>query len=242
MPLELFLDLYSQPCRSVYIFAKINEIPFEFRKVDLASGEQYGEEFGKISVLRKVPVMRDGDFVLTESVAILQYMVEMFSTPDHWYPADVQKRARVNEYLSWQHTAMRSHAAKVFWFRCLVPIITGAEVPKEKMDSALEDLSSTLNMFENKFLRDQHFITGDQISLADLVAITEMMQPVGAGLDIFKDRPRLSAWRDRVKQELGVAAFHEAHEVIMNAASLPQEMESKGMLEFIKPRIEKLFN
>lgn len=67
-------------------------------------------------------------------------------------------------------------------------------------------------------------------------------QPVGAGLDVFKDRPRLSAWRDRVKQELGVAVFHEAHEVIMNAASLPQTIENKGMLEFLKPRLQKLFN
>lgn len=31
-----------------------------------ASGQQYGEEFGKINILRKVPVMKDGSFILTE--------------------------------------------------------------------------------------------------------------------------------------------------------------------------------
>lgn len=30
------------------------------------AGQQYGEEFGKVSMMRKVPVMKDGDFVLTE--------------------------------------------------------------------------------------------------------------------------------------------------------------------------------
>lgn len=30
------------------------------------SGQQYSEEFGKISIMRKVPAMKDGSFILTE--------------------------------------------------------------------------------------------------------------------------------------------------------------------------------
>lgn len=39
MAVELYLDLYSQPCRSVYIFAKKNNIPFEFKQLSLMNGE-----------------------------------------------------------------------------------------------------------------------------------------------------------------------------------------------------------
>nr|XP_046241813.1 glutathione S-transferase theta-3-like [Scatophagus argus] len=239
--MELYLDLHSQPCRSVFLFAKVNGIPFELKFVDLTAGQQYSEEFGKISIIRKIPVMKDGSFILTESVAILKYMVQKYSSSvaDHWYPADLQQRARVNEYLSWQHMNLRSHGSKVFLLRTLFPIIMGSEAPKEKMDAAIEDLNQSLNLLEEKFLQNKPFIVGDKISLADLVAVVEIMQPVGSGLDVFEGRPKLGAWRGRVKKELGEKLFDEAHEVTMKVSSLPQRMQ--GQLEMLKPKLQKLF-
>jgi len=46
----------------------------------------------------------------------MMYLAEKFHTPDHWYPADLQKRARVNEYLSWQHSAIRIYGSRILWF------------------------------------------------------------------------------------------------------------------------------
>ncbi|XP_015259881.1 PREDICTED: glutathione S-transferase theta-4-like [Cyprinodon variegatus] len=158
MALELYLDLFSQPCRSVYMFAKKNQIPFEFQKISLMEGE----------------------FRLAGRVAgskpAMTYLAEKFQTPDFWYPADLQRRAQINEYLSWQHTGIRMYGSKMFWLRLMLPKVMGVEVPKEKMDGALEDLNNALNLIEEKFLQDQPFIGGDHMSLADLVAIVEIMQ------------------------------------------------------------------
>ncbi|XP_026989358.1 glutathione S-transferase theta-1b [Tachysurus fulvidraco] len=240
MVLEIYLDLISQPCRSVYIFAKKNNIQFEYKKVSLMAGEHYGEEFGKINVMRKVPAIRDGDFCLGESIAIMQYLVEKYGTPDHWYPADLQKRARVNEYLAWQHSAMRPHGSKVLWLKLMIPKVMGTEVPKEKMDAAIEDLEGSLKLIEEKFLQDRPFIAGEEISLADLVAIVEIMQPVGAGLDVFDGHPKLTAWKDRVRAAIGAELFDEAHQGILSAQEMAKTMDGSKLQHF-KARILKMF-
>lgn len=44
--MELYLDLFSQPCRSVFLFAKVTGIPFDFKHVDLAAGKPDTAEEG----------------------------------------------------------------------------------------------------------------------------------------------------------------------------------------------------
>ncbi|XP_078278001.1 glutathione S-transferase theta-3-like [Rhinoraja longicauda] len=117
MGLQLYLDLNSQPCRAVYIFAKKNNIAFDFKLVSLLEGQQYSEGFEKVNLLKRVPALKDGDFTMAESVAILKYLAAKYQTPNHWYPADLQQRARVDEYLAWQHTTIRFHGSRLYMFK-----------------------------------------------------------------------------------------------------------------------------
>ncbi|XP_072319146.1 glutathione S-transferase theta-1b [Eucyclogobius newberryi] len=239
MALQLFLDMMSQPCRSVYMFAKKNNIPVEVRTVSLVNGEQFTEEFGKVNPIRKVPALKDGDFSMGESIAMMQYMVEKFKTPDHWYPAALQERARVNEYLCWQPMGIRLHGSKVFWLKLMLPNVFKLEVPEEKMEGALEDLNSSLKLIEETFIQDRAFIAGDKISIADLVAIVEVMQPFAAGVDVFKDRPKLSAWKERVVQAVGKELFDEAHEKALGARESVKLVDCSKMEE-LKTRVIRL--
>lgn len=58
----------------------------------------------------------------------------------------------------------------------LLPLLTGQPFPPEKLESVTEELNVVLNQFEEKFLQDKPFIAGSEISLADLVALVELMQ------------------------------------------------------------------
>ncbi|XP_059839274.1 glutathione S-transferase theta-3-like isoform X3 [Hypanus sabinus] len=234
MDLELYLDLLSQPCRAVYIFAKKNNIAFDFKFVSLRAGQQFSEEFGKVNLLRRVPALKDGDFILAESVAILKYLAGKYRTPNHWYPSDLQLRARVDEYLAWQHTAIRFQGSRLFMFKRLLPLLTGQPIPKEQLDEAVEDLQSSIQLLEDKFLQDRPFIVGNEVSLADLFAIVELMQPVSVGFDPFADRPKLAAWRDRVKAALGKELFDEAHEQLMKSGEAPSTLDLQS------PAIQRL--
>ena len=54
---------------------------------------------------------------LTHSVAILLYLTHKYKVPDHWYPQDLQARARVDEYLAWQHTTLRRSCLRALWHK-----------------------------------------------------------------------------------------------------------------------------
>ncbi|XP_067911522.1 glutathione S-transferase theta-1-like [Heterodontus francisci] len=220
MTLQLYADLTSEPCRSVYIFLKMNNIPFEMKLIRLSTGEQYSEEFRKVNPLRRIPVIKDEDFVLVESVAILKYLACKYQTPDHWYPADLQKRARVDEYLAWQHTELRPQAGKVFMVKGMSPVLAGEPVPEDRLKEVVDELTQSLKKFEEKFLQDKPYIVGAEISLADLVAIVELMQPLGAGYDPLKGSATLTAWHDRVKTAVGRDLFDKTHEPILKSTEL----------------------
>ena len=51
-------------------------------------------------------------------------------------------------------------------------------------------------------LQDRPFLAGDEVSLADLFGVCELQQPVSVGYDVTKNRPRLTAWLQKVKDAL----------------------------------------
>ncbi|XP_067910808.1 glutathione S-transferase theta-2 [Heterodontus francisci] len=209
-PLRLYFDVLSQPSRAVLIFLKRTGIPHVERPVALRKGEQRTPEFTKLNPMQKVPVIVDNGFVLTESVAILKYLATKYDVPQFWYPEDPMQRAKVDEYMAWQHINARYHAAKVFQLEILIPRMTGQPVDEIRLTKALTELNGTLDRLESMFLKDQPFLCGEEITLADLLAICELMQPIAADRDILKDRPKLIAWRNRVQSALG-KTFDEVH-------------------------------
>lgn len=68
------------------------------------------EEFGKINPAKQVPALYESDgFSLAESHSINRYLVKTSENPKvkDLYPKDPRLRAKVDEYLDWNHTNLR---------------------------------------------------------------------------------------------------------------------------------------
>ena len=45
----------------------------------------------------------------------MKYICAKYKLPDHWYPIDINKRAKIDEYLSWHHTNTRPASIDITW-------------------------------------------------------------------------------------------------------------------------------
>ncbi|KAJ3644976.1 hypothetical protein Zmor_022672 [Zophobas morio] len=219
MTLKLYFDFLSQPSRALYIFLKINKIPFEACQVALRKGVHLTEEFQKdFNRFQRVPFIHDGQFRLAESVAIVRYVSTKHSLDNNWYPKNLTEQAQVDEYLEWQHNNTRAFCAMYFQKKWLIPILTGKPTDPDQLQKYEDNMDSCLHTVETIWLANGPYITGNRISVADIFAACEIEQPRAAGYDPTEGRPVLKAWLERVRKECS-PYYEEAHTVLNKLAA-----------------------
>ena len=203
MSLKIFADLMSQPARAVTIFCRAADIKHELVNIRITAGDTKTPEYTKMNPFQKVPVLKDGDFALTESVAMFRYLAREKNVADHWYPGDSRAQARVDEYLEWQHLNTRFMCASYFQQRWLIPMMT-KKFDEKKVAAAEKAMVTCLNDFERVWLGGgaKQYVVGEKISVADILAVCELEQPSMAGYDVTRDRQVLGDYMARVKTEL----------------------------------------
>lgn len=75
MSLKLYYDLLSQPSRTLYIFLKICDIPFEAKLINLAKGEQFIPKYQNIHSFQKVPAIEHNGFNMMERYDYFIYYI-----------------------------------------------------------------------------------------------------------------------------------------------------------------------
>jgi glutathione S-transferase len=83
-------------------------VPYKLDPVVRPIAKDIGDRFRDRALLGKVPCLVDGDFWLTESSAISEYLAERFAPPAYprLLPADLQQRARARQVMSWLRTSL----------------------------------------------------------------------------------------------------------------------------------------
>src|SRR3954468_17871652 len=76
--IEFFWGSGSQPSWSVMLTLELKRVPYKSRLLSFSAGEHKTPEFLQLNPRHKVPVIRDGAYVLNESVAIIAYLDRKF--------------------------------------------------------------------------------------------------------------------------------------------------------------------
>jgi maleylacetoacetate isomerase/maleylpyruvate isomerase len=92
--MELFNYFRSSASYRVRIALALKGLAYDYKPVQLAKNEQFNESYAAVSAARLVPLLIDGDAVVTQSLAIIEYLDETHPEPP-LLPADPLGRARV---------------------------------------------------------------------------------------------------------------------------------------------------
>lgn len=162
------MKLYGfPPTRSIRAFWTLREldVDFEFVNVDLTRGEHRRPEFLAVNPAGKLPVLVDGDFTLTESVAIVVYLAEKYPEKG-LLPSGLQARAEVNRWLLFTATELEQPLWRIARHTSLYPPEKrlAAEIPIARQDFL--DMAAVME----KHMDEREFLVGDNVTVADLVA------------------------------------------------------------------------
>jgi maleylpyruvate isomerase len=79
--MELYNYFRSSASYRVRIGLALKGLAYDYKPVHLARNEQFQESYAAVSAARLVPLLKDGDHVLTQSLAILEYLDETHPEP-----------------------------------------------------------------------------------------------------------------------------------------------------------------
>lgn len=101
-PLRLYVDAqFTSPyAMSAFVALREKDLEFELLTLDLDAAENRSEDFARLSLTQRVPTLVQGDFSLSESSAITEYLEDVFAQTAV-YPAEPRQRARARQVQAW---------------------------------------------------------------------------------------------------------------------------------------------
>ena len=204
--MKLYGSKNSRSLRCVWALEEAGAT-YDYQRVNMMKGEGYAPAYKAVNPLGKIPALQDGALTLTESMAIVQYVADIFPQAA-LVPDDPAARAEVNRWAYYAVTEVEPHLWAIAQHRFALP--------EDKRVAALEpttvwQLARSLRPIE-KTLAAQPFIAGAEFSLADIVvfhclvwALSAKLEGVGvaslAYIERLKTRPAYQRAMERERME-----------------------------------------
>jgi glutathione S-transferase len=183
------LTLYhASPSRSSVTLWMLEEVgePYDIHLLSLQKGEQSKPDYLAINPMGKVPALKHGDTVITESAAICTYLADAFPKANLAVPIGTPKRG---VYLKWLF----------FGPGCLEPAVIDRAAPrKEEARRAMlgyGDFDTTMNVIA-KAIEKGPWLMGEQFTAADVVIGSNIRW--GMMFKMLPERPEFVAYAERI--------------------------------------------
>jgi glutathione S-transferase len=149
----------------VWLALEAKAIPYNLKVLSFQAEDTKKPEFKAINPRGHVPTIVDGGYAIWESLAILEYLDERFTTGVKLYPGDAASRGRVRRLVMEIESYMYNEGVsaivdELFWSGDKGPDEARVAKARDKLKEELENMAREL---KGKFL------AGDTLSAADCV-------------------------------------------------------------------------
>lgn len=171
------------------LMLRLLDLPFEFREVDLARGEQKTETFEKLNLFGQVPVVVDGGEIVADSSAILVYLAKKYDPAGVWLPEAAEAAAKIQRWLSIAQGPIINGPARARLFN-----VFGAAIDHAQAKEIAEKLFATVE----KALIGVSFLVGPHATIADVALYSYTAHAPEGGVTL-EPYPKIRAWLGRIE-------------------------------------------
>ena len=192
------IKLYFWPTPNGYKISILLEelgLPYEVEAIHIGKGEQFAEDFLKVSPNNKIPAIVDMQgpagkpYALFESAAIMMYLAEKAGF--QFMPNEISARYHVVQWLTFQAASMGPMLGQAHHFR---------EYAKEKVPYAIERFTleaGRLYRVLEKRLSEKEYLAGDY-SIADMATYPWLRSHAFQG-QTLEEFPSIQRWYSAVR-------------------------------------------
>jgi glutathione S-transferase len=217
MALEIFWGSGSGPAWRVLLALAVKGVPYESHLLSFSKGEHKTPEMLAMNPRGKVPVLRDGDYVLFESLAMLTYLDRKHPTPA-LFGETAEEAGQIMRVIM-EHECYGLTAISAF---CRPFLFGRLDAQRDQVVLAIDGARSELARLESE-LGSRSFLATPTISAADVFVYPQIKtlerafgkpgaETVDHGLGpLAKVFPRLAAWCARIEALPGYDATYPPH-------------------------------
>ena len=196
--MKLYAVVGSGNCRKAQATIDSLGMDVAIEYLDLFAGDLKKPGYLALNPNGRVPVLSDGDFVLWESNAIMQYLADKVAG-NTLFPTDPQIRADIVSWQCWELAHFNNAFATIAYQTVLKPQLFGQQANQPVVDDASESLRGFASVLEAR-LSKRDYVVGHAITLADYSIINiegfKEMIPFD-----WSEYPNLNAYFDRMRAD-----------------------------------------